>query len=280
MLSYQHGYHAGNFADVVKHFTLVRILDYLCQKEKPFFYLETHAGKGLYDLKSVEAVKTGEANQGIEQVWANQKQLPDVFRPYLEAIRTYNPDGSMRYYPGSPALALQLLRQQDRLYCCELHPREFNALHQLQRQRREMKMHVSHTDGLEQLAALLPPPERRGLVFIDPSYEVKTDYRSIPEYVKNAYHRFNTGVYCIWYPILSEKSHIQMVSSFAKISPRNFRVEFNISDPAHPRMSGCGLWVINPPYVLAAELKAALSVLVTLLNPGISAFELLYNMEL
>ncbi len=274
MLSYQHGYHAGNFADVVKHFTLARILDYLCQKEKPVFYLETHSGKGLYDLKSVEAAKTGEAHQGIEQVWANQKQLPDVFRPYLDVIRMYNPDGLLRYYPGSPAFALQQLRQQDRLYCCELHPREFNALQQIPRQRREMKMHVSHTDGLEQLCALLPPPERRGLVFIDPSYEMKTDYRLIPEYIQNAYRRFNNGIYCIWYPILSEKSHIQMVSSIAKIGPRNLRVEFKLSDPAHPGMTGCGLWVINPPYVLAAELKVALSVLVTLLNPGISAFEL------
>lgn len=274
MLSYQHGYHAGNFADVVKHLTLVRILDYLCQKEKPIFYLETHSGKGLYDLKSAEARKTAEATQGIEVLWAHQKQLPDVFRPYLDTIHAYNPDGSLRYYPGSPALALQQLRQQDRLYCCELHPREWTALQQVPRHRREMKMHVSHTDGLERLAALLPPPERRGLVFIDPSYEIKTDYQSIPTYVQHAYRRFSQGVYCIWYPILSEKWHIQMLSSFAKISPRHLRVEFNLSTPTHPGMTGCGLWVMNPPYVLAAELKQALSVLVKMFNPGISTFQI------
>lgn len=274
MLSYQHGYHAGNFADVVKHLTLARILDYLCQKEKPIFYLETHSGKGLYDLKSVEALKTGEAIQGISQIWENQKQLPDVFRPYLDVIQQYNPEGSLRYYPGSPVFALQQLRQQDRLYCCELHPKEFDALRQIPRHRREMKMHVSHSNGLEQLVALLPPSERRGLVFIDPSYEIKTDYRTLPKLLQNAYRRFNQGVYCIWYPILGEKSHIQMVSSFAKISPQNLRVEFNVSAPTKQGMTGCGLWVINPPYVLAAELKVALSMLVTLLNPGISTFDL------
>lgn len=274
MLSYQHGYHAGNFADVVKHVTLSRILNYLCQKEKPVFYLETHSGKGQYDLNSAETLKTGEAHQGIEQIWTKQNLLPDVFQSYLDVIRMYNADGSLRYYPGSPAFALQQLRPQDRLFCCELHPREFNALQQLPRQRREMKMHVSHANGLEQLAALLPPKERRGLVFIDPSYEIKTDYRTIPLDVKNAYQRFNQGVYCIWYPILSEKYHIQMVSSFAKISSRNLRVEFNLSSQAHSGMTGCGLWIINPPYVLASELEAALSVLVTLLNPGLSTFEL------
>lgn len=275
MLSYQHGYHAGNFADVVKHSTLVRILDYLCQKEKPVFYLETHAGKGLYSLKSVEAIKTGEAIQGIQQVWENQQQLPDVFRSYLEALKTYNPNGSLRYYPGSPALALQQLRQQDRLYCCELHPREFNALQQIPRHRPTMKMHVSHTDGLEQLSALLPPRERRGLIFIDPSYEIKTDYRLIPQYVQHAYRRFNTGVYCIWYPILRERSHLQMVSSLAKIGHQHLRVEFNLSAATtNHGMMGCGLWIINPPHVLAAELKVALSALVRILNPGHSQFEI------
>lgn len=274
MLSYQHGYHAGNFADVVKHLTLVRLLDYLCKKEKPIFYLETHSGKGLYDLSSVEAVKTGEANQGIKTLWANQTQLPEVFRPYLNAICAYNSDGSLRYYPGSPALALQQLRQQDRLYCCELHPREWRVLQQVPRHRREMKMHVSHTDGLEQLEALLPPPERRGLVFIDPSYEIKSDYRSIPTYVQNAHHRFNQGIYCIWYPILNDKRHLPMLSTLADMSLRHLRVEFKLLAPTYPGMMGCGLWIINPPYVLAAELEQALSVLVNVFNPGVSTFEL------
>lgn len=274
MLSYQHGYHAGNFADVVKHLTLVRILDYLCQKEKPIFYFETHSGKGLYDLKSAEALKTGEAKQGIDILWHQQKELPEVFHPYLDAIKAYNPDGTLRYYPGSPAFALQRLRVQDRLYCCELHPREIDALRQLPRQCQQMKMHISHCDGLEQLSAQLPPPERRGLVFIDPSYELKSDYRKIPEYVEKAYKKFNTGVFCIWYPILREKWHVQMMSSLGIISPRHLRVEFNFSNSTEEGMTGCGLWLINPPYILSKELEQILPVLGAMLNPGVSTFRL------
>lgn len=272
MLSYQHGYHAGAFADVVKHFTLVRILRYLCKKEKPIFYLETHAGKGRYDLKSSQSLKTGEASLGIEQLWANQAKLSDLFVPYLESIRDCNPNGSLRYYPGSPWLAMHHLRPIDRLYCCELHPREFQELRQIKRDDREMKIHISHSDGLEQLSVLLPPPERRGLIFIDPSYEIKTDYRQIPDYVHAAYRRFNKGVYCIWYPIVEQKWNDQLLKYLAKIGAESLRVEFNMMDIKHPGMTGCGLWIINPPFVLAAELKAALPELLKLFNPGLSSY--------
>ena len=133
MLSYQHGYHAGAFADVVKHLTLIRILRYLCLKEKPIFYLETHSGKGLYDLKSPESLKTGEAGEGISQLWENRSNLSEIFSPYFDSIQECNPDGELRYYPGSPLIAMQHLRQIDRLYCCELHPREFQDLQQIKR---------------------------------------------------------------------------------------------------------------------------------------------------
>lgn len=272
MLSYQHGYHAGAFADVVKHFTLVSILRYLCRKEKPFFYLETHAGKGLYDLKSLESQKTGEARLGIEQLWMHQTQLSDLFIPYLESIQKCNPDGDLRYYPGSPVLAMHHMRPIDRLYCCELHPREYQELQRIKRIDREIKIHLSHCNGLDQLAALLPPPERRGLVFIDPSYEIKIDYRQIPDFVGAAYRRFNKGVYCIWYPIVEERWNVPLIANLAKINAPSLRVEFNVMDVKNPGMTGCGLWVINPPFVLAAELKAVLPELVQLFNPGVSSY--------
>lgn len=272
MLSYQHGYHAGNFADVVKHFTLVRILLYLCKKEKPIFYLETHAGKGRYDLKSSQSLKTGEASLGIQHLWANQDKLSDLFKPYLEAVRDCNPKGDLRYYPGSPWLAMHHLRSIDRLYCCELHPREHQELQQMKRDACEKKLHISHCDGLEQLSVLLPPPERRGLIFIDPSYEIKTDYRQVPDYVQAAYRRFNQGVYCIWYPIVEQKWNDQLLKHLANIGARSLKIEFNMMDIKKPGMTGCGLWIINPPFMLAAELKAALPELLKLFNPGMSSY--------
>lgn len=272
MLSYQHGYHAGSFADVVKHLALSRILRYMCHKEKPIFYLDTHAGKGLYDLKSPETLKTGEASQGIEQVWANQAQLSDLFSPFLDVIRAHNPDGVLRYYPGSPVFALHQLREHDRLYCCERHPREFEVLQHIPSTYSKMKIHLSHADGLKKLSALLPPPEHRGVVFIDPSYEIKTDYQLIPYEVNTALRRFGHGVYCIWYPIVNRQRHNALLTELSKMSQPHCRVEFYYTHAADVGMTGCGLWIINPPYVLAEELNMALSILVTVLNPGVSSY--------
>lgn len=284
MLSYQHGYHAGNFADVVKHFTLTRLLSYLMIKEKPIFYLETHAGKGFYDLYSAQSLKTGEASEGIEKLWPQQELLSELFLPYFESIRIENQDAdvelrctqpNLHYYPGSPLFALRQLRPQDRLFACELHPQEFAALRQLQSKRSNMKLHLSHTNGLSQLSALLPPPERRGLIFIDPSYEIKTDYQLIPKEVAAAYRRFNTGIYCIWYPIIEKKWHEELTSGLSRIeSASDLRVEFYLPHSDRSGMVGCGLWIINPPYVLAEELNAALPKLSELLSQPPSSFSI------
>ena len=253
--------------------TLTRILHYLCQKDKPIFYFETHAGKGLYDLKSPQAMKTGEALQGILPLWAARYTLPDLFLPYLNAIQAYNPAGDLRYYPGSPLYAMQQLRLIDRLFCCELHPHEFHELNQTKKNK--MKVHFSHCDGLLQLGAMLPPPERRGLVFIDPSYEIKTDYQHVAQTVNTMVRRFNTGIYCIWYPILDKKWHCQMVDMLAKTDVgSHLRVEFDLSKPPTQGMIGCGLWIMNPPYILAEELHEALGFLVKLLNPGVSSYRI------
>lgn len=271
MLSYQHGYHAGNFADVIKHFTLSRLLIYMTSKEKPIFYLETHAGRGIYDLKNSQAMKTGENLQGISLLWPQKSKLPDVFTPYLHAISRVNASEDLRFYPGSPSLAIDILRPQDRLYCCELHPREFECLQKLPHPGK--RVFYSHNDGIVNLHALLPPIERRGLIFIDPSYEIKTDYKEVPKAIKSSYQRFATGVFCLWYPILDKRLHEQLLRSMGNIGAKNaLRVEFNLTSSIQAGMTGCGLWIINPPYVLAEEIKIALKHLCTVFNPGFSSF--------
>jgi 23S rRNA (adenine2030-N6)-methyltransferase len=275
MLSYQHGYHAGNFADVIKHLTLTRLLNYMINKDKPLFYLETHAGRGMYDLQDKQALKTGEAKLGIELIWAQQNQLPDVFSPYLRHIAQLNTNtnanDTLRYYPGSPSLAINALRPQDRLIFSELHSGEFEHLQNLPRLNK--RVFYSENDGLDNLNALLPPAERRGLIFIDPSYEVKTEYRQIPAALKIAYNRFATGVYCVWYPIVDNKLHDQLLRGLKNVgADSHLRVEFYQKATTGTGMSGCGLLIINPPYLLEAELKLALNALRKLFNPGVSSY--------
>ena len=271
MLSYQHGYHAGNFADVVKHVTLSRLLHYMIQKDKPLLYLETHSGRGIYDLKNQQAVKTGEAQTGIESLWEKRQQLPPVFSPYLETIRQVNAPDTLRFYPGSPQLAINALRPNDRLDFSEMHPGEFEYLTQLQKKGRRVSYH--HANGLNQLSAGLPPIERRGLIFIDPSYEMKTDYRELPMALKAAHKRFATGVYCLWYPLVDNRLHQQLIRGLTAIEAKNtLRVEFYMTKTNQPGMTGCGLWIINPPYLLADELHSAMQALRKLFNPGISSY--------
>lgn len=271
MLSYQHGYHAGNFADVVKHLTLTRLLNYMISKDKPLLYLETHAGCGLYDLHDQQALKTGEAREGIELLWSKKDQLPPLFSSYLQPMTTLNPGKSLRSYPGSPWLAINTLRACDRIVCAELHPGEIAQLQKLPHPGKRVS--YRHSNGFDELKALLPPIERRGLIFIDPSYEVKTDYRQVPKQIKAAYQRFATGVYCLWYPIVNKQHHEQLLRGLNDIgSGDNLRIEFYLTTANKAGMTGCGLWVINPPYVLASELKTALEALQKLFNPGVSSY--------
>lgn len=273
MLSYQHGYHAGNFADVIKHAIQTRLLDYLTKKEKPLFYLETHAGRGLYDLRDKQALKTGEAQHGIELLWAKRKQLPPVFAPYMACISQLNDNGVLRFYPGSPHLAIQALRTQDRSFLCEKHPGEYKFLEQLSTHGK--RVFYSDSDGPEQLIALLPPPERRGLIFVDPSYDIKSEYQHIPRALKAAYRRFSTGTYCLWYPIIDNKLHEQILRGLADIGAEHYlSAEFHLTTAVAPGMRGCGLWIINPPHVLHDEVTTILQTLRTVFNPGVSSYQL------
>lgn len=271
MLSYQHGYHAGCYADVVKHAILTRLMHYLIQKDKPLLYLDTHAARGQYDLNHEQALKTGEAQTGVQLLWQQREHLSPLFSIYLNTIRQLNTAENLRYYPGSPELAIQLLRHQDRLVFCELHQGEFEYLEQLPTQGQHV--FFQNTDGLKSLHALLPPIERRGLIALDPSYEVKSEYRDVPIMLKEAYKRFATGVYCLWYPIIDNKLHAQLIRGLKVIgAPKTLRVEFYLNAKISTGMTGCGLWIINPPYVLAEEAKNILQTLRQIFNPGVSSF--------
>jgi 23S rRNA (adenine2030-N6)-methyltransferase len=265
MLSYQHGYHAGNFADVVKHIALTRIVDYLIQKEKPLFYLETHAGRGRYDFEHALSKKTAEFQEGVGRLWPHRKQLPAEFNSWIANIEAINTQ-SLRFYPGSPMLAVRLLRDIDRLYLCELHPQEFEALKTMPTQGKRVHFHKG--DGIERLSSCLPPPEKRGFIFIDPAYEIKTEYQTIPEAIKRAYRKFATGVYCLWYPMVNEKLTEQLNRRMADIDcPNQLHIQFQLNASQHKGMTGCGLWVLNPPYILNNQMEIVLSTLNQYLNP-------------
>lgn len=273
MLSYQHGYHAGNFADVIKHVALSRLLSYMTQKDKPLLYLDTHSGRGHYHLKNAQALKTAEAQSGIGLLWPQKNHLPSVFSDYIAAIQRVNPTETLTYYPGSPQIAIDALRPTDRLYFNERHPTEFEYLKQLPKQNK--RIFYKNEDGLIDLKAVLPPIERRGLIFIDPSFEMKTDYRDIPCALKQAYNRFSTGVYCLWYPLIDNKLHQQLLRGLQQIqSKNNLIIEFRLTPHQQFGMTGCGLWIINPPFLLADELNSAMQVLKQLFNPKQSSFSI------
>jgi 23S rRNA (adenine2030-N6)-methyltransferase len=246
MLSYQHLYHAGNPADVHKHAALAWCLDYLTAKAKPLTYLETHAGRGLYDLTAPEAEKTGEAKAGVGRMEA----LFPATHPYrraLAAVRTAHGPAS---YPGSPLIAAQFQRPGDRMRLAELHPQEHAAL------RAALPgATIDRRDGAEMALAACPPDPRRGLMLIDPSWEVKEDYRTIPDLVQKLHRKWNVGVILLWYPLLAAAPHRAMVADLTAAIPEGLRheVTFPPARPGHG-MTGSGLFVVNPPWGLAEEL--------------------------
>lgn len=281
MLSYRHAFHAGNHADVLKHFVLLELLDYYNRKDKPWFYIDTHAGGGCYALNSEQADKTAEAADGIGRLWARE-DLPEVMRPYVEAVRQFNPHGKLLFYPGSPALAMTRARAQDRLRLFELHPADFESLQRTFVTERE-RVQVARSDGFAALKALLPPPTRRAVVLIDPPYEVKEDYRRVVDTVRDAMRRFPTGTYAIWYPMLARPEARSLPQRLAELGAESWLdVRLAVGAPARDGfgMFGSGLYVINPPWVLPQRLEAALPWLVTHLGEGDAAgFDLEHHIE-
>ncbi len=249
MLSYQHIFHAGNLADVHKHALLAWMLTYLAQKDKPLSYIETHAGRGLYDLDSDEAFKTGEAAAGIERVEA--RFAPD--HPYRQRLAEVRAQWGEAAYPGSPLIAGLCLRETDRLHLAELHPKEFAALKE---NLALWEPHVEHKDGFEFALSLTPPLPRRGLMLVDPSYEIKADYEKIPAFLQNVSRKWNVGILALWYPILTNNPQADMVQALKGAFPGGFHQEIKFP-PARDghRMIGSGMFVVNPPYGLEAAAK-------------------------
>ncbi|HRH81722.1 MAG TPA: 23S rRNA (adenine(2030)-N(6))-methyltransferase RlmJ [Thiobacillaceae bacterium] len=257
MLSYRHAFHAGNHADVLKHCLLVHLLTYLNEKDKPWWYVDTHAGAGIYDLQSDAARKLGEFETGIGRLW-DATDLPAPLAEYMGLVRALNPDGRLRLYPGSPWLAGRLMRRGDQLRLYELHGSDAPLLHHaLEPAGRTAK--VEQADGLTALKAVLPPPSRRGLVLIDPSYELKEDYRRVITAVKEGLSRFATGIYVLWYPMLQRMESRDLPERLKRLPAKRWlHVSLQVRAAARDGfgMHGSGLFVINPPWV-TAELMAS-----------------------
>ncbi|MBU0499860.1 MAG: 23S rRNA (adenine(2030)-N(6))-methyltransferase RlmJ, partial [Gammaproteobacteria bacterium] len=239
MLSYQHLYHAGNSADVLKHALLALLMQFLQRKEKPLRVFDTHAGSGLYDLESTEACKTAEYREGIGRLFS-LADIPESLVPYLTLVRGLNPDGNLRRYPGSPLLVTKLLRPDDHLELMELHPRALNELRNALGH--ERRVHIHNRDGFEGLPALLPPRERRGLVLIDPSYEVKEEFHLVQTLLQEGMRRWATGCYAIWYPLLNHPAAVDFLPRLVATGiPRIFRAELALLPRTQPGMTGSGM---------------------------------------
>jgi 23S rRNA (adenine2030-N6)-methyltransferase len=259
MLSYRHAFHAGNHADVLKHLILVQILRYMIQKPVPFWGIDTHAGAGRYDLASEAARKLGEFREGIARLWL-APDAPPAVADYLEAVRELNPEGHLRHYPGSPWLIWRQLRQEDRLRLFELHGNEARTLSQTFRGAGRQTQVVAG-DGLSLLKSLLPPPSRRGLVLIDPSYETKNDYIAVLQTLRDALKRFATGAYALWYPQLAKIESRQLPERLKKLPANDWlHVCLQVRAPIteHFGMYGSGMFILNPPWTLAQTLRETL----------------------
>ncbi|WP_323640606.1 23S rRNA (adenine(2030)-N(6))-methyltransferase RlmJ [Pectobacterium polonicum] len=266
MLSYRHSFHAGNHADVLKHTVQSLIITALKEKEKPFLYLDTHAGAGRYQLSGEHAERTGEYLDGIAKIW-QRDDIPAELEPYMQAVRTYNHNGQLRYYPGSPLIARQLLREQDKLHLTELHPSDFPLLRN--EFQKDVRTKVSRDDGYQQLKSQLPPLSRRGFVLIDPPYELKTDYQAVVKGIKEGHKRFGTGVFALWYPVVLRQHIKRMLKELEATGIRNIlQIELAVlPDSDRYGMTASGMIVINPPWKLAAQMKSVLPWLHSVLVP-------------
>lgn len=257
MLSYRHSYHAGNHADVLKHTVQSLIIESLKEKDKPFLYLDTHAGAGRYQLSSPQAERTGEYMEGIARIW-QQEDLPEEMAPYIAAVKAFNRTEQLRYYPGSPLIARQLLRPQDSLQLTELHPSDFPLLRA--EFQKDARARVERADGFMQLKAKLPPVSRRGLVLIDPPYEMKTDYQAVVKGIAEGHKRFATGVYALWYPVVLRQQIKRMFHDLEDTGIRRIlQIELAVRpDSDHRGMTASGMVVINPPWKLEQQMTTLL----------------------
>jgi 23S rRNA (adenine2030-N6)-methyltransferase len=271
MLSYQHAYHAGNHADVLKHVVLLELLHRLTAKDKPLRYIETHAGAGYYDLTRGAAQKNREYESGIARLM-DSEAMPEAVTRLVEYVRAANTDkAGLSRYPGSPALARAMLRPEDSAYLFEKHPAEHRKL--AAAMRGDRRITVRHEDGLSGCLGLVPPPERRGLLFMDPAYERADEQPAVVDAVAKAHRRFPTGVMAVWYPVVERQWVARFTAALAKTGVRGARVyELNVApDGSRRGLAGSGMIVVNMPWPSDEALVPALRWLTTLLEQGPSA---------
>jgi len=272
MLSYRHAFHAGNHADVLKHAVLVHLLGYLTQKDKPLWFIDTHAGAAIYALDEGYATKNAEFESGIGRLWARE-DLPQPVADYVGQVRALNPAGVLRRYPGSPQLALQLLRKQDRLRMYELHSTESQLLLQYFRDAGPRAI-AQAGDGFGGLQAVLPPPSRRALVLIDPSYEDKGDYRRVLAALRDALKRLRAGVYAVWYPQVQRRESRQFPEQIKQLQEKDWlHLTLSVKKPAAGGLGlhGSGMFILNPPWLLPKAMDLALPYLAKVLAQDAAA---------
>ncbi|MBA6380845.1 MULTISPECIES: 23S rRNA (adenine(2030)-N(6))-methyltransferase RlmJ [unclassified Colwellia] len=277
MLSYRHAFHAGNFADVLKHSVLTLVLEYMVRKDKGFTYIDSHSGAGMYSLKDEYAQKTAEYKGGIAKIIAalTDENFPEALTPYVELIQRLNTENSeLEIYPGSPGVAKQLMRRQDSTHLFELHPTDIQHLTEFCT--RWKKSHVKQSDGYQGVLGLVPPPSRRGVVLIDPPYELKEDYAKAVKTIVKAYKKFNSGTYILWYPLVTRERIHAMEKDFTRSEVKNLlQVEFCLqADSDEYGMTGTGLFIVNPPWQLKKQLEEILPFMKATLGQAETSFTL------
>jgi 23S rRNA (adenine2030-N6)-methyltransferase len=266
MLAYRHAFHAGNHADVLKHITLLLVLRYMNQKDKPYRMIDTHAGAGGYSLEGQYAQKKGEYLQGVARLWSRD-DLPEAVADYMALVRQFNPDGMLEQYPGSPAFAQMLLRSQDQLRLFERHPTDHRILEAYLGGVRGAE--VKDTDGFEGLKGQVPPSSRRAVVLMDPSYEGHGDYPKVITSLREAIVRFPEGVYMVWYPQVSKLEAAQLPRRLEGLAPKGWlhaRLTVQQPDSQGFGLAGSGMFILNPPYTLHAQLLEVLPYLTEVLG--------------
>ena len=290
MLSYRHAFHAGNHADVLKHFVQLQLHEYMNQKDTAYTYIDTHSGAGVYALDGGYASKNAEYETGIGPLW-ERTDLPKGLKQYVELIRGLNPSGKMRYYPGSPYCADKAMREQDRLRLFELHPAdskiladnfrkidEHMAANGVRPTTRGKRVLIERGDGFHALKTLLPPPSRRALVLIDPPYEDKQDYRKVRDALEDALVRFPSGTYAIWYPVLQRMESRQFADKLKRLPAKEWlNVTLTVSTPGPDGfgLHSSGMFILNPPYTLEPMLRQVMPYLVQVLGKDSGATYLL-----
>ena len=265
MLSYRHAFHAGNHADVLKHYVLGLVLDYMNQKDKPYWYIDTHAGAGMYSLTEGYATQNAEFEQGIAKLMS-AGNLPKPLADFVAQIKRFNTN-SLDFYPGSPMVAQDFLRADDKMRLFELHPSDCKLLiENFRGQGKQVKIEMQN--GFSGIKACLPPPPRRAAVLIDPPYEDKQDYQYVVNMIKDSLTRFSTGTYMVWYPILQRSEPAEMIDDLINLElPNWLNVEMTIHEPSAEGfgMHGSGLFIVNPPWTLPKILDETMPALTQLL---------------